>query len=84
MPWLSPLQSREDYRRDAASWLAHTYAERFVSIDAPGLYELPELGLTHERLSGILDAIANDPGFERVATEPVPTLGATVTIWRRR
>ena len=83
MPWLSSFQTREEYRRITADWLAHTHAERIVSIEAPALYAIPSLGLTSERLSGVIDAIANDPGFERIATEPVPTLGATVTIWRR-
>jgi len=55
-----------------------------VVIDAPALFSLPTLGQTYDRLSGQLDAIAHDGRFERIATEPVPALGATVTIWRRR
>ena len=84
MPWLVPLQSRKQYRQVAADWLRYTQAERVVVIDAPSLFSLPTLGFTYERLSGQIDAIAHDGRFERIATEPVPTLGATITIWRRR
>ncbi len=83
-PWLTPLQSREQYRQEAADWLAHTPAERIVLIDAPSQYSIPSLGLTYDNLSSQIDAIEHDGRFERAATVPAPTLGATVTIWRRR
>ncbi|HLQ90613.1 MAG TPA: hypothetical protein VK148_11310 [Xanthobacteraceae bacterium] len=40
--------------------------------------------MTHKRLYGFIDATVNDPGFERIATEPVLTLGTAVTTWQRR
>jgi len=83
-PWLTDFQSREQYRQIAADWLVQTQAQDIVVIDAPALFSLPTLGQTYDRLSGQLDAIAHDGRFERIATEPVPALGATVTIWRRR
>ncbi len=84
MPWLEPLQSREQYRQAAADWLRHTEAERIVVIDAASLFSISSLGLTYEPLSGQIEAIKNDGRFELMATQTVPTLGATVSIWRRR
>jgi hypothetical protein len=55
-----------------------------VIVDAPGLYEIPALGLTYDRLSGFVEAIESDPRFTRVVAEPVSALGATVTIWQRQ
>jgi hypothetical protein len=83
-PWLFPRLTREEFRRIASDWLASTPAERIVIVDAPGLYPIEGIGYTYERLSGLIDAIENNPGFEKIVTETVPTLGATVTVWRRR
>ena len=82
MPWQAPLRTREQYRHDAETWLLQTRAERIIAIDMP-LYSIPELGLTQQRLFGQIEAIERDGRFQRIATQPVPSLGATVTIWRR-
>jgi hypothetical protein len=55
-----------------------------VIVDAPGLYAIPALGLTYDRLSGFVAAIESDPRFARVAAQPVSALGANVTIWQRQ
>jgi hypothetical protein len=82
MPRQPPFQTREQYRRDAIEWLGQTDAERIVVIDLP-LYSIPSLGLTYERLYGQVEAIEQEGRFERIVSEQVPSLGATVSIWRR-
>ncbi|HET9686797.1 MAG TPA: glycosyltransferase family 39 protein [Pseudolabrys sp.] len=84
MPKPPPFLAREDYRRVAADWLKQTRADRIVIVNAPGLYAIPALGLTYDRLSGFVAAIESDPRFARVAVEPVSALGANVTIWQRQ
>ena len=87
MPWTPPFLAREDYRRLGADWLRQTRSEVVVVVETPGRpdrYAIPSLGLDYDRLSGFVDAIISDPQFARIATEPVPALGATVTIWRRQ
>jgi hypothetical protein len=81
MPRQPPFQTREQYRQDAIEWLGRTDAERIVVIDLP-LYSIPSLGLTYERLSGQVEAIEQEGRFDRIASEQVPSLGATVSIWR--
>ena len=83
-PWVPAFQSHNQYRQIAADWLMHTQTERIVLIDAPSLFSIPSLGLTYSHLSGQIAALEHDSKFERLATEPLPTLGATVTIWQRR
>jgi hypothetical protein len=82
-PELEPLRSREQYRADTAEWLLHTPVERVVVIDTAS-YQPQDFGKTYDTLSGQIDAIKHDPKFERIATVPVPTWDATITIWRRR
>jgi hypothetical protein len=83
-PWLEVLLSREEYRRAAADWVGRTNAELIVVIDAPHLASVPRLGWTYEFLSAQIEAIESDNRFERIAGETVPSLGARVTIWRRK
>jgi hypothetical protein len=61
----------------------HTPLDLIVVIDAPS-YEVTEVGKTYETLLGQIDAIKQDSRFQSVATVPVPTLGATITIFRPR
>jgi len=84
MPAPPPFLLREDYRRIAADWLKQFSGERVVVVDAPRLYALPSLGLSYDRLSSFVDAIESDPDFARIAVEPVPALGAAISIWRRQ
>jgi hypothetical protein len=75
------LQSREEYRIATAAWLKQTSLDVIVVIDAT-LGEIPDPG--YNALSGQIDAIKQDARFRAVATVPVPTFGATVTIFRPR
>ncbi|MEZ5786313.1 MAG: glycosyltransferase family 39 protein [Xanthobacteraceae bacterium] len=83
-PFLQPHQTRAEYRSLAADWLAQTKSERIVVVDAPGLYAIPAIGMTYDRLSGLVEAIEQSPRFERIATVPVPAFAATVSVWQRR
>jgi hypothetical protein len=84
MPWIMPMQTREDNQRAIADWLAETRAERVVVIDAPGLHPLAQAGLAYEPLAMPVAAIEHRGRFAKIATETVPALGATVTIWQPR
>jgi hypothetical protein len=83
VPELEPFQSREQYRGATVAWLVHTPLDLIVVIDAPS-YVVTEVGKTYETLLGQIDAIKRDSRFQSVATVPVPTLGATITIFRPR
>ncbi|MEA2779613.1 MAG: hypothetical protein QOK29_1157 [Rhodospirillaceae bacterium] len=83
-PWFDFVQSRDDARRIMANWIATTRAQRIVVVDAPGWYEIPILGFTHDRMVGALDAMAGQDRFVRVQTIPVPSFPAEVSIWRLR
>jgi hypothetical protein len=75
------LESRAQYRSATAAWLMQTALDVIVVIDATS-GEIPAPG--YDSLSGQLDAIRQDSRFQPVATVPVPTMGATVSIFRRR
>ena len=75
--------SREEARTLMAARLASSQAPAFVIIDAPaGPYELPDPGLTYGRTAGIVDAVAAQDRYARVAVHVVPQFGAEVSLWR--
>jgi len=81
-PWIGRAVSREQVRTLMAARIASSRAQLFVIIDAPGCpYELPELGWTYGRLVGILDAMADQDRFVRVADHAVQTIGGEVSFW---
>ena len=67
--------------------LAHVAGLRsdiMVLINAPhGRYELPILGLTYDRMVGVVDAMREQKLFVLQSTHELPSEGAVVTIWRR-
>ena len=68
-----------------AARVAATDAEYLVVIDAPASrYRLATLGWTYEKMAGILDAMAAQDRFERIADFPMPQHGGEAVIWRRR
>ena len=83
VPELEPFQPREQYRSATTAWLMHTPLDVIVVIDAPS-YEESDVGKTYDTLLGQIDAIRQDPRFQPVATVPVPSFGATITIFRPR
>ena len=80
-PAWDPTWSREQYRGATALWLKQTPLDLIVAIDARS-GEIPAPG--YDALSGRIDAIRQDSGFEPVASVPVPAFVATVTIFRHR
>jgi hypothetical protein len=83
-PWIS-MASRQEVRTLMADRIASSHTQAFVIIDAPtGYYQLPELGWTYDRMVGILDAMAEQHRYVRVATHAVPEFGAEVSLWRLR
>jgi Dolichyl-phosphate-mannose-protein mannosyltransferase len=80
-PAWDPAWSREQYRSATAAWLMQTRLDFIVAIDSPS-GEIPAPG--YDALSGRIDAIKQDRRFYAVATEPVPSFGATISIFRRR
>ena len=82
-PWITTT-SREVVRSQIAARVASSLAPIFIIIDAPaGPYAFPELGWTYDRMSGILDAMAAQDRYVRVAVHAVPQFGAEVSVWRR-
>jgi len=77
--------SRADVRTRMAARLATSRAEAFAIVDAPGSpYALPPLGWTYDRLVGIVDAMAAQDRYVRVAIHAVPDFGAQASLWRLR
>jgi hypothetical protein len=77
--------SRDDVRTRMAAGLATSQSDAFVIVDAPGSpYALPQLGWTYDRLAGILDAMAAQDRYVRVAVHAVPNFGAEASLWRLR
>lgn len=77
--------TREEVKTQMAAHLASWHVSAFVIFDAPGApYEIPELGWTHNVSVGILDALAAQDRYVRVAVHTVPQFGAEVSVWRLR
>jgi hypothetical protein len=77
--------SRDEVRTLMAARIAASPAEVFAIVDAPGSpYEFPWLGQTYDLLAGIVDAMAAQDRYVRVAVHAVPSFGAQVSVWRRR
>jgi len=77
--------SRDDVRARMAARLATSRSEAFAIVDAPGSpYALPPLGWTYDRLAGIVDAVAAQDRYVRVAVHAVPNFGAEASLWRLR
>jgi len=82
---MTGLASRQEARTLMAARVAASQAPLYILIDAPGSpYELPELGWTYARTAGIVDAMAAQDRYIRVATHALPRFGAEVSLWRRR
>jgi hypothetical protein len=76
--------SRDDARARMAARLATSQSEAFAIVDAPASpYALPQLGWTYDRLAGIVDAMAAQDRYVRVAVHPVSDFAAEVSVWRR-
>jgi len=84
MPKLPDSETHDVYRRLITDWLADFQAERLISIDRQNLRPTPYLGQAYDSSTAALEAIENNPAFEKIATEPVPAIGITVAIWQRR
>jgi hypothetical protein len=83
--WIGNQPSREAVRAVMANRVATTEAEFIVVIDAPGSrYEFPMLGWDYARMAGIVDAMAAQDRFRRVASYAIPSHGAEAVVWRRR
>ncbi len=77
--------SRDEVRTLMAARIAASPAEVFAIVDAPGSpYEFPWLGQTYDFLAGIVDAMAAQDRYVRVAVHAVPSFGAQVSVWRLR
>jgi hypothetical protein len=84
-PWIGGVGSRQEARALMSAHIASSHASLFVIIDAPGRpYELPPLGWTYDRMVGIVDAMADQDRYVRVADHGVPEFGAQISIWRLR
>ncbi len=82
-PALEQLGSRDEVARVMAESITRSNADVVVVIDAPHSgYALPRLGWTYDVLVGIVDAMAQQDRFVRVASYPVP--GGSASVWRRR
>lgn len=83
-PWLTGLGSRDQAHRVMNDYLATAGVGRLLIIDAPDSpYAAPEPGGGYPTLAGVLDALALQTRFVRVAAVAVPAHGATVSVWRR-
>ena len=83
--WILDLPTREAVRAAMAARVAATDAEYLVVIDAPASrYRLASMGWSYEKMAGILDAMAAQDRFERIADFPLPQHGGEAVIWRRR
>jgi hypothetical protein len=77
--------SRDDVRARMAARLAASQSEAFAIVDAPGSpYALAQLGWTYDRLVGIVDAMAAQDRYVRVAVHAEPDFGAEASVWRPR
>lgn len=76
--------SRMQTRAEMEVYLARLAADQLLLFDAPGSrYQLPALGWTYGTMVGMVDALATQSLFGRVASTPVPEHGATVSVWQR-
>jgi hypothetical protein len=83
-PWVAIPASRKDARRVTSARLETLRSDVLVLIDAPrGRYELRVLGLTYDRMVGVVDAMRDQNRFVLQSTHEIPSEGAVVTIWRR-
>lgn len=82
-PFIPSFPNRTELGAQAKQWLESTRVRRIVMIDAPSRYQSPQWGLTYDTLSVLLDAVRQS-SFTQTATVPVPSFGATVSIWERR
>jgi hypothetical protein len=83
--WILGLPSREAVRAAMAERVAATDAEYLVVIDAPASrYQLARMGWSYKNMAGILDAMAAQDRFARVADFPLPQHGGEAVVWRRR
>jgi hypothetical protein len=77
--------SRDEVRSLMAALIAASPAEVFAIVDAPGsAYGFPWLGQTYDLLVGIVDAMATQDRYVRVAVHAVPSFGAQASVWRLR
>ena len=76
--------SREEVRAAMAARIAASPADAFAVVDAPTSPYALALGLTYDRMIGIMDALATQDRYVRVAVHAVPTFGAEASVWRRR
>ena len=84
-PWIESVATREAARRLMADRIAHSGADTFLVIDAPGSrYAMPKVGWTYPIMAGVVDAMRNQDRYVLYATYPIPSHGAQATIWRRR
>ena len=83
--WILDLPSRAAVRAAMAARVAATDAEYLVVIDAPASRnQLATMGWSYEKMAGILDAMAAQDRFERIADFPMPQHGGEAVVWRRR
>lgn len=83
-PFFEFRPAREDVARKMSALVASAKVDTLILIDAPA-YPVPGvLGFSYDRMRGLLDAMAEQDRFERIAIIPVPEHRATVTIWRRK
>jgi len=84
-PWMSSLPGREAVRDAMAERVAGSHAAAFLIVDAPASpYELPTVGLTYDRMVGIVDAMAAQDRYIKAEAYRVASEGAEVSVWRLR
>jgi len=77
--------SRDEARIRMAAFIAASPAEVFAIVDAPGGYPMQLLIVgPYDRMVGIVDAMAAQDRYVRVAVRPVPSFGAQASLWRLR
>ena len=81
-PRLDRVGTRSDWHDQMAQTIASSKADRWIVIDAPGpAFNLPVLGLTYDRTSGMLDAMREQTRFRAVFSQRLPAQDAVVTVY---
>jgi hypothetical protein len=77
--------SRDEVRSRMAGLVAASSADVFAIVDAPGsFYAQPRFNWPYDRMAGIMDAMAAQDRYVRIAVHDVPGSGAQASVWRRR
>jgi hypothetical protein len=83
-PQFDPSTSRETIRATMRDYLERTKVDRLVVLDAPHYPNwFADQVWSYDRMRGVIDAMADQNKFERIATYDIPQLGAQATVWRR-